>query len=234
MKNATAEEITKQLITRVFPVFGTPQMIRSDNAPYFSSADMLLALEQWGIIIRFSTPYNHNSNGEVERFNRVINEVISVYDAGQYWDVLVPMVVGAYNNQKQTSIAVAQNHLIFTKYRKLEKNFLHFPNYLYDGQRNQQEFDEILRRVRTILMEKYRRNKDTNKKSLFKEGQMVYLKVLDKVGNKKKLVERYKGPFILSEIEELTGNCKLKKRTQKGRMLNDTIRAHIKQLKLVQ
>uniref|UniRef100_A0A0K0DTU5 RNA-directed DNA polymerase n=1 Tax=Strongyloides stercoralis TaxID=6248 RepID=A0A0K0DTU5_STRER len=74
-----SECIIEALITKVFPIFGLPKMIRYDNAQYFNSASIVKALNEWGIGMRNSTPYNHNSNGEVERFNRVINEIFSCY-----------------------------------------------------------------------------------------------------------------------------------------------------------
>ncbi|CEF61508.1 Ribonuclease H-like domain-containing protein [Strongyloides ratti] len=68
-------------------------------------SDMLLALKHWGVTIRFSTSYNHDSNEEVERFNRVINEVIAVYKAENIWDIIIVAEQGVSAEPKQVAIS---------------------------------------------------------------------------------------------------------------------------------
>uniref|UniRef100_A0A0N5BT23 Reverse transcriptase domain-containing protein n=1 Tax=Strongyloides papillosus TaxID=174720 RepID=A0A0N5BT23_STREA len=70
------------------------------------------------------------------------------------------------------------------------------------------------------------------------EGDIVLKAILDKVGNKKKLQEKYNGPFCIMEINEETGDCKLNRITKSGRIAHKRLKgeriytyAHIKQLK---
>lgn len=88
--------------------------------------------------------------------------------------------------------------------------------------------------MREILQENKEAKGKAEKDTIFRKGQSVYVKILDKVGNEKKIKKRYKDPYIVSEINNSTGNCKLVKRTQRGRQIKGTIRAHVKQLKLIQ
>uniref|UniRef100_A0A0N5C9K1 RNA-directed DNA polymerase n=1 Tax=Strongyloides papillosus TaxID=174720 RepID=A0A0N5C9K1_STREA len=230
LQKSSSEHIIEALVTRVFPVFGTPKVIRCDNAQYFNSATVLKAISEWGIDVRFSTSYNHNSNGEVERFNRVINEVIGCYQASQSWDIYIPMVVGAYNAQVHSTIKVSPNKIIF--YPSHHSSDLHYPSYLDDPE-YQKEYDDLLAKTRKLLTDG--QNNKTTKDHSFKVDMIVHRKILDTVGNQRKLVERYKGPYIIKSIDNETGDCKLNYITAKGREArrrDGYISAHVKQLKI--
>uniref|UniRef100_A0A0N5BH08 RNA-directed DNA polymerase n=1 Tax=Strongyloides papillosus TaxID=174720 RepID=A0A0N5BH08_STREA len=229
LRKATGEEIVEKLIIQVFPIFGVPEIIRCDNAQYFNSNLIQLAMEEWQVKIRFSTPYNHTSNGEVERFNRVINETIACYGASRNWDVVLPLVAGAYNNQDHSTTKTAPVTIIFNKYHSFPENSFHLPHYL-DFMEHRQEYDEILGRVRKLIMSK---SKTINKDHGFKIGDQVYKKLLDRVGNTRKLETRYKGPYKLIHIDEETGNCQLQSISRYGRANEKKlVMAHIMQLKL--
>uniref|UniRef100_A0A0K0FBA5 Transposase n=1 Tax=Strongyloides venezuelensis TaxID=75913 RepID=A0A0K0FBA5_STRVS len=77
------------------------------------------------------------------------------------------------------------------------------------------------------------KSKSTNKNHGFRIGDQVYKKLLDRVGNTRKLEKGYKGPYKLTTIDEETGNCQLQSISRYGRANEKKlITAHIKQLKL--
>ncbi|CEF61344.1 Hypothetical protein SRAE_0000047000 [Strongyloides ratti] len=166
--------------------------------------------------------------GIPERFNRVINETIACYQASQSWDLYIPMVAGAYNGQKHSTTRIAPNKLVLFPYHK-GIEILHYPVYL-DEQEYQEEYDRVVANTRKIMMGK---GENSNKEHQFKEGMMVYKKVLDTVGNSRKLQERFKGPYIIKKIDEVTGACELVLITARGREIKsrDKILAHVRQLK---
>uniref|UniRef100_A0A0N5C0V7 Integrase catalytic domain-containing protein n=1 Tax=Strongyloides papillosus TaxID=174720 RepID=A0A0N5C0V7_STREA len=193
-------------------------------------------MKNWNVEIRTSIAYNHNSNGLVERSNRTINEIIACYEAEENWDIVVPTVIGVYNNQIHTSTGQKPYEVLHGRTRNNAIDILSMINHL-----NQPEelinHEEIISKVRERLT-KNRENQEEKKEHMFKEGDMVLKAILDKVGNKKKLQERYDGPFCIMEINEETGDCKLSRITKSGRIAHKRLKgeriytfAHIKQLK---
>uniref|UniRef100_A0A0K0FRB5 RNA-directed DNA polymerase n=1 Tax=Strongyloides venezuelensis TaxID=75913 RepID=A0A0K0FRB5_STRVS len=215
LEKITGESMLEALNVRVFAVFGIPETIRCDRASYFNS-------------IRYSTSYNHNSNGEVERFNRVINETIACYQASQSWDLYIPLVVGAYNGQKHAVTNIAPNKLILFPYHKGIK-VLHYPIYL-DEEEYRDEFDRLVCKTRQIMELKLGNEEKTHH---FKEGMRVYKRSMEAVGNGKKLVERFRGPYVIKKINNITGDCELVYITTAGReaKMQKKIMAHVRQLK---
>uniref|UniRef100_A0A0N4ZTV6 RNA-directed DNA polymerase n=1 Tax=Parastrongyloides trichosuri TaxID=131310 RepID=A0A0N4ZTV6_PARTI len=61
----TSETIIDTITTQIFSVFGVPHTIRLDNAKYFAGTLFQQTMKDWGVTLLFSTPHNHNSNGEV-------------------------------------------------------------------------------------------------------------------------------------------------------------------------
>uniref|UniRef100_A0A0K0EWM4 PAZ domain-containing protein n=1 Tax=Strongyloides venezuelensis TaxID=75913 RepID=A0A0K0EWM4_STRVS len=152
------------------------------------------------------------------------------YQASQSWDIYIPMVVGAYNAQVHSTTKVSPNKIIF--YPSHHSSDLHYPSYLDDPE-YQKEYDDLLAKTRKLLT-----NSQTNKTTKdhpFKVDMIVYRKILDIFGNQRKLVERYKEPYIIKSIDDETGDCKLNYITAKGREArrrDGFISAHVKQLKI--
>uniref|UniRef100_A0A0N5CCL1 Integrase catalytic domain-containing protein n=1 Tax=Strongyloides papillosus TaxID=174720 RepID=A0A0N5CCL1_STREA len=103
LKKMNTENIIYEINNQVFSRYGTPKVIRLDNAQYFVNNLFNEFMKSWNVEIRTSIAYNHYSNGLVERSNRTINEIIACYKAEENWDIVVPTVIGVYNNQVNTS-----------------------------------------------------------------------------------------------------------------------------------
>ena len=57
--------LSKELIKvfkDIFTTFGVPQEITTDGGPQFSSHDLVLFLEKWGVHHKKSAPYNPHAN----------------------------------------------------------------------------------------------------------------------------------------------------------------------------
>uniref|UniRef100_A0A0N5C3L2 RNA-directed DNA polymerase n=1 Tax=Strongyloides papillosus TaxID=174720 RepID=A0A0N5C3L2_STREA len=236
LRKMNTESIIYEINNQIFSRYGTPKVIRLDNAKYFVSNLFNEFMKNWNVEIRTSIAYNHNSNGLVERSNRTINEIIACYEAEENWDIVVPTVIGVYNNQIHTSTGQKPFEVLHGMTKNNAIDVLSMINHL-----NQPEelinHEEIISKVREKLS-KNRENQEVKKEHIFKEGDVVLKSILDKVGNKKKLQERYDGPFCIMEINEETGDCKLSKITKSGRIAHKKLKgeriyiyAHIKQLK---
>ncbi|CEF60593.1 Hypothetical protein SRAE_X000232800 [Strongyloides ratti] len=108
---------------------------------------------------------------------------------------------------------------------------LHYPIYL-DEEEYRVEFDRLLSKTRQIMEWKMEKGDKTHH---FKEGMIVYKRIMETVGNGKKLVERFKRPFIIKKIDDNTGDCELTYITSSGReaKTQNKILAHIRQLKRI-
>ncbi len=67
------------LLEKLFTRWGLPKTIISDNGPQFTSDEFNRYLASLGIEHRCTTRYNPQSNGGVERFNRVIKEGLKAH-----------------------------------------------------------------------------------------------------------------------------------------------------------
>uniref|UniRef100_A0A0N5CA39 Integrase catalytic domain-containing protein n=1 Tax=Strongyloides papillosus TaxID=174720 RepID=A0A0N5CA39_STREA len=222
--------------SQIFSRYGPPKTIRLDNAKYFTSKLFNDFMKNWNVEVRTSIAYNHDSNGLVERSNRTINEAIACYQAEENWDIIIPTILGVYNNQLHSTTNQKPYKLMHGRVKNVAVDILSMVNHL-----NQPEtlinHEEIISKVREKL-NKIRENQITKKQHNFKEGNLVLRAILDKVGNKKKLHKRYDGPYCIMEINNEIGDCKLSRISNTGRIIHKHIKGervytygHIRQLK---
>uniref|UniRef100_A0A0N5BRN2 Integrase catalytic domain-containing protein n=1 Tax=Strongyloides papillosus TaxID=174720 RepID=A0A0N5BRN2_STREA len=183
LKKMNTESIIYEINNQVFGRYGTPKVIRLNNAQYFVSNFFNEFMKSLNVEIRTSIAYNHYSNDLVERSNRTINEIIACYEAEGNWDIVVPTVIGVYNNQVNTSTGQKPFEILHGKTKNNAIDVLSMINHL-----NQPEefinHEEIISKVRKKLS-KLRENQEVKKKHIFKIEDTVLKAILDKVGNKK-------------------------------------------------
>ena len=75
MKSTTTSDVIKRL-DESFTRYGIPDEVVSDNGPQFVSAEFSGFCSRMGIKHRKVTPLWPRANGEVERFNRVLNKYV--------------------------------------------------------------------------------------------------------------------------------------------------------------
>jgi len=64
------------ILREVFAQFGLPTTIVTDNGPQFQSAEFLSFAMNNGIQLKFTAPYHPNSNGQAERYVRMMKEAL--------------------------------------------------------------------------------------------------------------------------------------------------------------
>ena len=98
LQSVTSKNILNWLLS-VFATHGFPDEIKSDNASYFVSAKFKDTQASWGIQHKTVTEYWPQANGQVERFNQVLEKHILTAQAERKdWKLTIPIMLLNYRN----------------------------------------------------------------------------------------------------------------------------------------
>ena len=120
LQSVTSRNILNWLLS-VFATHGFPAEIKSGNASYFVSAEFKDTLASWGIEHTTVTEYWPQANGQVERFNQVLEKHILTAQAERKdWKLTIPIMLLNYRNTPhrmtgQTPSSLLMNREIRTK-----------------------------------------------------------------------------------------------------------------------
>lgn len=95
-KHETAKVVTKKLLEEIFPRYGMPQTLGSDNGSAFVSQVSQLVAKLLGIDWKLHCAYRPQSSGQVERMNRTIKETLSkltLATGSRDWVLLLPLAI---------------------------------------------------------------------------------------------------------------------------------------------
>lgn len=105
LKNKSAELVAYEMQNIIFQE-GIPTIIQSDNGSEFVNETMTELCVRFGIKQQNSLPYKPQSNGQIERFNKGIKEMLFSYltdhKSDRYIDALQALVF-TYNNKKHAT-----------------------------------------------------------------------------------------------------------------------------------
>uniref|UniRef100_A0A1I7W8B2 RNA-directed DNA polymerase n=1 Tax=Heterorhabditis bacteriophora TaxID=37862 RepID=A0A1I7W8B2_HETBA len=95
----TSEVVTQKYLTEGCLKLGTPRVVVTDNGTNFKSRTFTEALKLMGIEHQVTSPYHKNSNGQVERLHRILEECLSAYvnNTQSDWDNYLPFITFAIN-----------------------------------------------------------------------------------------------------------------------------------------
>lgn len=99
-EDISAEEMAWILVRYVFTNHGTPKKITSDRGPVFTSKMWKSFNDIIGTILKLSTAYHPQTNGQTERTNQTLEQYLRHYVNYQQdnWAKLLPTAQFAYNN----------------------------------------------------------------------------------------------------------------------------------------
>jgi transposase InsO family protein len=119
VSTATSQAVAQILEREVFRRFGTPDVIICDNDPRFSSGEFREFCDGLGITLRFTTVYHPQSNGQTERANKTIKDLMATTTKyPSQWKAKLPHVVKAYNDSKNDSTGYPPSLLVHRKYSR--------------------------------------------------------------------------------------------------------------------
>ncbi|KZS04926.1 Uncharacterized protein APZ42_032028 [Daphnia magna] len=223
----TAECVYKQVVLK----HGPQLAIVSDRGPNFTSGLFKYFCKQINIEQRFTTAYNPESNGDTERFNRILTNMLrkELVDGQHHnWEDVLGEICFAYRASVHSSTNESPYYMMHGRDCNLPKNkilgavpkpILSSGGYVdklleslrYSFHRAQEENEKTRGRQR----EQY------NKKAKvfdYKPGDRVLLDVrVVQKGDKRKLTLKFRGPYLVvkvypnrtGDIAENSYNCQL-------------------------
>ena len=92
-----AESVARATVDNFITRFGCPTHIHTDQGTNFTSSLFQAICDILGIVKTRTTPYHPSSNGQIERYNRTIFQIIRCYIKGNVteWDEDLTLITSA-------------------------------------------------------------------------------------------------------------------------------------------
>jgi hypothetical protein len=110
-----AANIADIYMREIVSLHGVPKAIVSDKDPKFTSNFWKGLFRGFGPNLNFSTTYHPKSDGQKERVNHVIENMLRMYvmDKPSKWEDYLHLVEFAYNNGYQASLKMSPFEAIY-------------------------------------------------------------------------------------------------------------------------
>jgi hypothetical protein len=205
-KTYKASDIARLFVKEIFRLHGLPKRIVSDRDTDFTSKFWTSLFEAIGTQLCFSTAYHPQSDGQTERVNQVIEDILRAYCAREpkKWIQYLPLVEFAYNASYHQSIGMTPFQALYGQECLSPLNFSD-PTIKVEASRamleDMEEQTKAIRKDIKAAQDRQKHYADAKRSErTFKEGDKVFLRVRPKrstlsLGKYKKLSPRYCGPY---------------------------------------
>ncbi|XP_038147761.1 uncharacterized protein LOC119787794 [Cyprinodon tularosa] len=148
----TAKQVARKLWDRYFCIYGFPQRIHSDQGANFESQLIQELLQVAGVKKSRTTPYHPMGNGQTERFNRTLGNMIRALPPRDkcMWPQMLQTLTFAYNCTVHESTGYAPFYLMFGRIPRLPVDVM-FHNVERDNEVT--DYHSYTKRVREDLKE---------------------------------------------------------------------------------
>lgn len=109
----TAPALARIFVDAVIRLHGWPRTLISDRDSKFTSAFWQALFKEWGTSVAMSTAFHPQTDGQTERTNRTLEEMLRSYVNTHHndWDKHLPMLEFAYNNSVNASTGYSPFYL---------------------------------------------------------------------------------------------------------------------------
>jgi hypothetical protein len=206
-KATNVVDIFMREITRLH---GIPKTIVSDRDPKFTSKFWKGLFKGFRTNLNFNTAYHPESDGQTERVNQVIEDMLRMYvmDKPSKWEDYLHLVEFAYNNGYQASLKMSPFEALYGRKCNTPVSWDNPADRAVVGPELLKEMEEKMLKIKQNLKAAQDRQKSYADKNRthreFKVGDHVFLKVKAnrsslRLGNCSKLAARFCGPFEILE-----------------------------------
>lgn len=184
-KDQTASTVARVLVEHWFYLFGVPRQIHSDQGRCFESRLIQELCRLYGISKTRTTPYRPQGNGQCERFNRTMHDLLRTLppEEKRHWPDHLAQVVYAYNTTDHQSTGFSPYVLMFGQEPHLPVDFLlgldnHVQSevdWVVDHKDNLERiFSKVRARLQCATEHRARSNDLKVRHEQLSEGQVVY------------------------------------------------------------
>ncbi len=208
-------------IQHILILHGVPSRIVSDRGPQFTSYFWKSLHNALGTTLDFSTAYHPQTDGQTERVNQVLEDLLRAcaLTYGKDWERSLPFAEFSYNNSYQASLQASPFEALYGRKCRTPLMWSEVGERLLIGPAMIRDAEEHVAKIRENLKAAQSRQKsyaDTRRRKLsFEVGDYVYLKVSPLRGTRRfqvrgKLAPRYIGPYpIMGRIGEVAYRLEL-------------------------
>eukprot|EP00253_Pinus_taeda_P002642 PITA_02642 len=207
-----AAQIENIFMQNIFKLHGLPKVIISDRDVKFTSAFWRTLFEGLGTQLSFSTAYHPQTDGQTERVNQVLEDMLRTYVMQQptRWEDYLHLVEFAYNNGYHSSLKMSPFEVLYGRKCRTPSSWGGPEDKFLLGPEMLEEMEVMVKKVRANLkMAQDRQKNFADRKRTFKEyqvGEHVYIRVRPRKSTLQwnacaKLAPRFCGPFqILARV----------------------------------
>ena len=211
----TADVVARAAVNNFFTRFGVPLQLHSDQGKNFESNLFAQLCECLEITKTRTTPYRPASNGQVERYNRTLLQLIRCFLKGrpETWDEYLPQLAAAIRSTVQRQTGFTPNKMMLgrevtqpielmlgtvdiTQEKKVPSTYVDTLSTVMKQVHN------LARQHLQSAQERQKRDYDLklSRKSYMK-GDLVYkLDSTTKIGQSSKLKPVWRGPLLVTEV----------------------------------
>ena len=214
MPDQQAETVARALINHWILEYGEPMQLHSDQGRNFESNLIEQFCKLHGMEKTRTTPYHPQADGQVERFNKTLVDLVCKL-AGKTveWDERVPLVAAAYNGTIHDSTGYTPNRLM------KGKEIMHTQSKIIpDPDKNEtRTYHEYVQKLKENYLEAFDSTREALRKSAlvqkkyydrkahlykYKPGQAVWITnhAPPEVPGSKKFTAKYIGPYWIIDV----------------------------------
>ena len=230
--NKKAETVAHLLVEEIFPRFGGPLQLVTDNGPENANKILAKTLKELKIHHVFTSYYHPQGNGKVERLHRIMNDMLAknVNDNDKSWDLYLNQILAAIRFNVSETTKFSPFFLLYNRDVILPLDNILKPRRRYYGNDHHEVAAQEQHRAFTLVKNnvegaRKRQLDRINKKTEdieFQPGDLVFYKNHCRIG---KLDKRWKPGYV---VVEKTGPVSYKINDQ---LTSSVVKAHASQLR---